>query len=221
VPDAALPPCNGSPPSAPFCDPSDSTQAACYTFEANADDGSQYGNDGTGSNVSYEAGHDGQAVRIAAMSGSRIEIPDDNTGSLDITGAHTIEAWLYPDSLPSSGRVTIVDNDGQYGFFIYSDGVHCSGGNGTHIGGTLTTGVWQHVVCSIDTVGQVARIFIDGQSVLEELHDTGDFGTDNTNPVMVGAESPGGNDNFDGLIDSLRFWSVARSADDICWTAQP
>lgn len=73
----------------------------------------------------------------------------------------------------------------------------------------LTTGQWHHVAITYD--GATIKFYIDG--VLDS-HQPGinlEFG-ENTQPLFVGADFPGGDEYFDGSIRNVKVYSNALSA---------
>ncbi len=82
------------------CTTSPSNLAAWYRGEGNAND-SQGVNNGTAQNgATFAAGQVGQALSLDGVD-DYVSVPDSN--SLDITGAMTIETWVYPTM--SRGRI--------------------------------------------------------------------------------------------------------------------
>jgi hypothetical protein len=194
----------------PFCASTNPDLVACYRFEGNLQDGSSYGNHGTAANVTYPAGVGGQAVGTGAT--SYIAVPED--ASLDCPSAITIEAWIWPQSLSSTARAGIVDNDGQYGLFVHPGGeVRCSAGGGwVTAAGAAVVGQWQHLACVYD--GAAIKLYRNGVQVAA-LVQAGGIPTGGLLGLRLGMNSPSG-DNFTGLIDGLRIWRVARSAAELC-----
>ena len=220
--DAFAPPCNGPAPAPELCDPNDPALRACYTFDhdllAASDDiqdGSQYANHGTSSDVAHETGVVGLAVSFTGQEGSHISV--DDSASLNITGELSIEAWIYARSLPAAGRVGILDNNNQYGLFIFDTGEFRCGVGSEHLyAGAAATGTWTHIACVLDDSG--TWLYQDGALAGYRVS-SGTISTTPADPMILGANSPSG-DNFDGLIDSLRIWQASRSEDEICWAAQ-
>ena len=110
----------------------------------------------------------------------------------------------------------LVDNDGQYGFFVNSSGaLLCNLNVGAPTGGTLQMGSWAHAACVWD--GDEIRLYVDGVEV-ESTAATGSL-NDNGEPMAVGNGSPTFDEPFEGSIDELRVWSVARTGAEICASA--
>jgi hypothetical protein len=205
-----------NPDLAPIYCPADPTLLACYRFEDGAHpslviDESMYANNAAATNASFPAGRVGTALSVA-MNGS---VTAGDPVSLAPPGPITLEAWIKLGSLPiGSARYGIVDNEGQYGMFVYANGVlSCS--LSVRIpspDNALGIGAWQHVACTYDR--QTVRVYVDGTERANGAA-TAALGSGTTDGLRLGSNSPSG-DIFDGLIDDVRIWSVARTAQDIC-----
>jgi len=202
-----------------LCDPAEGLRA-CYDF-ANVGggtvvDGSGNGNDGHTTNVVQVPGPFGDAAQIGP--GSRIEVQDSS--SLDITGSLTVEVWTRVEALPSANRMGLLDNDGQYSVFFYSNGEYrCSAGEQLLFGGSVPKGEWIHVACVYDHEANTMALYVDG--ALEAMTPTnGDpIPTNNPQPVALGSDSPSFNDRLDGVLGGVRVWSTARSPEQLCEAA--
>lgn len=145
---------------------------------------------------------------------------------LGITGAFSISAWIKLETVGSSTIVgKFSDATGEsYLFYVTSDGklrllVSVSGTDSDErfktSSGSLSTGVWVHVVATFDPSASM-KLYING---------TEDTGTQsgsvpasfasNTQPVTVGANSGGTPRYFDGMIDEVGIWSRALSSGEV------
>lgn len=220
-PDAGTDPGPDAPPPdiGAVCDPADPSLIACYRFESNLfesqpHDESAHGNNGLATGLTLVLGHDGHGSAMDSTPASDVRVPD--SASLDPSTAVTLEAWIRPRTVPATGRAGIVDNDGQYGMFLAAGGaVQCMTGSGNLIGPSVVVGRWTHVACTYD--GAAVRLYQDGY-VSATSPATGPLTTDRTDGLAIGHNSPAG-DPFDGAIDDLRIWSVARSDADLCRAA--
>ena len=196
-----------------LCDDTDDDLRGCYDFADIADgvlpDLSMYGNDGDVGDLGMEAGPFGTAVRPGMN--ATISIPD--SGSLDVVGPASWEAWVLFDSFPGSGRAGVIDNEAQYSL-IYNagQGLRCNGGGVNAIAPNVPMGQWLHVACNFD--GDEMSIWLNGN-----LEDTATGGspmaTANTLPVSLGDTSPSFNETMDGLVGGVRFWSVVRTQKEL------
>jgi hypothetical protein len=204
----------------PFCDASDKTLIACYRFEIDERttqpfDESSYAHHGTTSMVTYVAGPTGagKAIQIAATSAVRVPY----FATLGVTSSITIEAWIKPKTLPATGRAGIVDDNGRYGFFIMPGSIfRATAPAPIDSDAVLTTGTWQHVAYTYD--GAKQTLYRNGNVVKTQDLMGGTYGMSDGSGLAIGMNSPSG-DNFDGAIDSLRIFNIARTAKEICTAA--
>ncbi len=187
VGDLTVPPDLTPPDMAPLPCPPLPSLVACWRFEGTVMDGTANGNHGT------------------------VRVPD--SASLDAQNGLTLETWLWADVLPPAGRAGLVDNEGQYGFFVTSLGeLRCTvGGVVISPAGAVTTGPWMHVACSWN--GTVARLYKNGAEIANAPI-AGTLGKRTNDGLAIGGNSPSG-DPLSGKLDELRIWNVGRDADDI------
>lgn len=138
----------------------------------------------------------------------------------------TIEAWIRPDSAGSfhsrivrhapfngggyilsfqqsgNGRVQLRIGNGSLGSVTPSDTVPTS----TYFGS------WHHVAGVYSANGNFARIFVDGV-LKDELPAVGLLSVSNSD-LSIGNYVSGG-EQFDGLIDDVRIWTVARTQEQL------
>lgn len=196
-----------TPAPAPFCDPAEPALLACFELEGNTLDASSYGRVPVTSGTAFTAGVAGSALLLTA--GTGFVLPND--GPLN-PPSKTFEMWLRPDALPAT-RFGIVDKDGQYGFFLQSDGrLDClCGGTASTTAGTFAPGAWHHVACVMGS--NASAVFVDGF-----VRDTAGGCTASTggSGVYIGENGTAGNDQFLGRMDSVRIWARPRTAGEIC-----
>jgi hypothetical protein len=193
----------------PYCDANDTTLVACYEFENTLNDGSiNHLDPNIIDDVSYGSGVVGSALVV----GSNTEVDVAENSVFGVT-AVTIEAWINPARIPTD-RAGILDCDGRYGFFLYSnDEVECIAG-GTASAGPIAIGEWTHVACTSD--GTTVRVYVDGKlagsASATALSTTGSM----TGITLGGNNPPGGGDPLGGSLDELRLFRAARTAGQIC-----
>jgi hypothetical protein len=201
-----------------FCDATDPDLIGCYRFENTEHavqpwDDSMYAHHGTSTGVTFAAGQEGRAIVLDAMSYDNV--PDKPT--LGVTTGITLEAWIRAKSLPTTNRVGIVDANGRYGLFILPGGVlRATAPSALDTAGVITTAKWLHVAYTWNGAKQV--IYVSGLVVKENPLASGVFGASDGAGLAIGMNSPSG-DNFDGMIDSLRIYRVARTPTQICRAA--
>ena len=216
-PDAAI---DGFPgfPAPSICDTADPNVIACYRFDSDTKDSSTNHLDATMTNVSFPAGQVGQAMLFGATSAADV----NDSPLFDVT-ALTIEAWIKPMQLPSSGnKAFILDVDRQYSLFLEFDGsLTCTLVSGTALPPTtahLTMGQWTHVACTYD--GATAAIYVNGVASATATDTSGGtlgrFG--NTGMSIAADNNPTGPDRswLIGSVDELRLMKIARTAAQIC-----
>ena len=148
----------------------------------------------------------------------------ENVTSLQVTDAMTIEAWinadtwqsvLYKGSVVSNGNGTDGNNgfdlragdDGKVEFNIAIDGAWKS----IKTEPLMELGEWNHIAAVYD--GSYIRLYVNGvERVFSPVSGTiSDF-----QKKLYFGECPGYSTRlFDGMIDEIRFWNVARSAEEI------
>jgi hypothetical protein len=185
---------------------------ACYPFEGNGDDESSTGNDATTTSVQYAAGQVGQAIVLDAT--SRVTVAPSSSLAV---GPYTLEIWVNPSSIPQSGRFGIGDWTVVFNAWLYPYGVRCNYDWGEGTGSPIPTNQWTHVACAND--GTTLRTYINGVETASEA-----FAPNSAAPTAtsyIGANEPGGNDNWLGMLDQMRLFDHARSPGEICAAAAP
>lgn len=199
-----------------FCDPSDPTLAACYRFEGNTLDESSFAQATTATGASYQQGVAGQALHTG--NGSSITVAEST--SLDFTTAMTFELWARPASLPTgSGRAALIDNNAQYGLFIYAGGnVACTAsGSSTATVQAVAISQWTHLACVFDGSASTLQLYVDGVLRATQNLPFSSLSTSTRDGTAIGRNNPSG-DSFYGEIDGLRMWNVVRPAGLLCTT---
>jgi len=195
-----------------FC-PSTLDLVGCYRFENNGDDGSLSNADAQLTAVSWDYGVDGQAVVTDAAS---VILVPEHIG-LDVP-ALTVELWVRATAFPvNSDRAGLVDDDGQYGLFVYAGGeIRCSCAGQAVSYQSLEPNVWTHLACTYDPIAGLL-LYIDGDEEASAPAN-GMPSTSGTTGLSIGGNNPSG-DPFTGAIDNVRIWNRARSASEICAVA--
>jgi len=167
------------------------------------------------SGATYAMGRVGQAF---SFNGTNAYI---DTGSWTPGSQWTIEAWVNPLTAPL-GRHTIAGGvhdyhdwgialeNGQFGTLIRPVGT----GNvwQTLVSGELAVaGTWYHVVGESD--GTTARLYVNGQLKSSGAVDPSYIGT--SYGTWIGGETCCAGNNFPGLIDEVKIYSRALTAQEI------
>jgi len=153
-------------------------------------------------------------------------VPDAD--NLDITGAITVEAWIYPNTVTASSdwRAVVYKlhaegaDKGGYGLLVKTDQSEVyfftEAGGVCFAGADLTLDAWNHVVGTYDDAGNIA-IYVNG-----EYKDGGNFpgyapyATDR--PLYIGGNPDDDGFapyEFDGLIDEVVIYDRALTADEV------
>jgi hypothetical protein len=164
-----------------------------------------------------------------------------NGQNLAPTTAVTVEAWIRTSSQRGTLQTIVSkyrsnsgsDADDGYLLAIEPFGVarfQISNGSNFHIltgNGDLRDGQWHHVAGTYD--GQWLRLYVDG--VLQASGPLAGPMPSNATPLYIGAMPEGANGvmshYFEGRIDDVRIWSVARTQAQIqgfsnsCWFNLP
>jgi Concanavalin A-like lectin/glucanases superfamily len=203
-------------PSVKWCTP-EPALAACYDFAGVGRgmlwDSSGNDNHAAAVGVGVVPGPLGEAATFD--DGSEIAVPD--SASLDIPDLLTLEAWVRVDGLPRSGRMGIIDNEGQYSLMIYaSDEYRCDIDGAGLYAGPVVQGEWSHVACVFD--GAAMRAYVNGTQI-GMLAATGPLLTANGYPMSIGDTSPELDEPLRGAVGGVRVWSRALEPAELCEAA--
>ncbi|MCF8262115.1 MAG: T9SS type A sorting domain-containing protein [Melioribacteraceae bacterium] len=176
----------------------------------------------------------------AYFAGGRIRILEDlpinnnaNQSSFKTFEQQTIETWVFPTKVPTESgggdwlhtivvrpywlanpymayELRIVDHDGNGPKFEYviSNGEVDNWGS-AYGGDVVQTGQWYHIAGTYD--GNSVKLYVNGLLVAENPYTDG-IGLGDTGFYIGG---PYNNERFQGIIDELKLWNVAKSASDI------
>jgi hypothetical protein len=143
--------------------------------------------------------------------------------SPSISNSITFEAWIKPErSVP----LTILSKGAGFGastsyiFSVYLNKIGFNFGDGGTTATWLTSqtsiplGVWSHVAVSYDNSNNTFSFYLNGNLDGQSTAPHGFFIDEST--VLIGKQGSACNCNFfDGQIDEIRMWNVARSASQI------
>lgn len=173
------------------------------------------------------------SIDLEKDSGQYLSIADaSQNGALDITGDMTIEVSVKFESLPASGQFTdiiakssgstsdrqytfqLYNNGGNYNLLMYySDGTQASADSFQTNSVLLSVGTWYHFAVRVTPSTENIVIFKDGVALSGTLNQNGNTSINNSSaPFQIGYNSDG---YFDGLIDEVRIWNIARTETEI------
>jgi hypothetical protein len=187
----------------------------------------------TGGNINLQGGTIGnqQPPSSNAMnfdgSNDFLEVADSPT--LHTAGELTVSGWFKSDgfqrqwqniffkgNLPDGGN----SENREYGLWLNSSGYLYFGSTPvSRIGvgsldlntaaGSIKAGKWYHFAAEISTVGNFMRVYVNGQLAAERTYDASGI-RDTTGPFRIG-QSPPWDSYFNGQIDEVAVWNVART----------
>jgi hypothetical protein len=198
-------------PQLPGCD---EQILACYRFESltgTTPDDSAYMNHATASGVELLPGRSGMGLSMGPTSDVRaLDAPQLSPGQ-----AISYAAWFYARTLPPEGqRALIFDKGLQYSIRVFPSGASCSHtGLMSTVETPVAVGEWIHIACVHDVDNQ-SSLYRDGVLVGTE---TGNAIGVSAEPLVIGNDSPVPMSGmaFDGIIDELRIWGRALTAEEI------
>ncbi|MCH7724630.1 MAG: T9SS type A sorting domain-containing protein [Bacteroidetes bacterium] len=144
-----------------------------------------------------------------------------NSSSVNITEFITLEAWIKSDKFEATQSIIKKNGSGSgYELSLSSNGnvfFRLNGSNSWRANSTSLYphdgNTWMHIAATYD--GTELTIYING--VAEGTDPTAlDSIKTNSNNLVIGTNAADSTSGlFDGAIDEVRIWNVARSADDI------
>ena len=161
--------------------------------------------------ISYSQMYWNQAAKFAGNNTSYVSIP--NSGSINITGSFTIEAWINPSSVTGVSK-GIISKGGPlgtslvYGLRLSSGKLQLSTNGAVRLisKSTIPVNQWTHFVAKYDTT------FDQFTFIINNITDTtstisGANPNSNTDSLYIGIS--GASTPFAGKIDELRLWNTA------------
>jgi hypothetical protein len=166
---------------------------------------------------------------IDLESGSSQYLSASDASAFDITGDLTMEAWAKFESLPSSGNTVVIagkydfDNDNRSYYLGYvnvsgtyklrlATSANCISYSEGDVTQTLSTGTWYHLAVSKN--GTTATFYVNGASVGTATVNSSQCNSNAQFAVGALVANSAGL-FFDGLIDDVRLWNLARSSTEI------
>lgn len=191
-----------------------------WKFNGNANDSSDYNNDGSTTNVSLTTGQDGSANSAYSFNGTTSYINVNNSTTFN-SAEVTMSAWIRPDVL--TGVRTIMAKELSYKYRLsgtgsvgYLTSVNGSswGINGTAAAPTITASTWAHVVFTMSVSTGRIVVYVNGNVVGTNLTLAGPMAGYSANNLRIGSHTTGA-EGFDGNIDDARFYNRALTESDI------
>ena len=173
-----------------------------------------------------ETGKVGRASKFDGTSGT-VRIP--NHESLRMTTTLTVSAWVKPDV--QNGIGIILNKEGEYEVAIFPDNTvrfalanQSPGWIWINTGFAVTENVWSHIAWTYDAEGPAGsqlRLYVNGNVVFVRggTRPIGDSITA-ADELRIGSRQAGGQ-FFHGVIDDVRVYSQALSADQVADLIRP
>lgn len=164
------------------------------------------------------------------LDGNNDQVSIDHQNSHNITEGLTLAAWIKVNDFDGwDGVITKGTSASPYAMQLWKSGNsqepgklrftvnwgQVTGGNGgsswnSHT--NLKTGEWYHVAITYD--GSSVKFYINGQVDSNQPNRSIEFGTTNQ-PIVLGADLPGNNEYFDGVMDEIRIYERALNAQEM------
>jgi len=203
-----------------------------WDFEEGGDfaprDGSGSGHDGSLINGALRSGDSvcgNHSLSLDTTSRQYVEIP--TAPSLERTERFTLAAWVKPtDPTPNRAVIAKQTSESSNSFALrVHNGVATVGGTGTvynvgpfntGAGGTMEVdaNTWTHVAGSWDSSTGEWRVYVNGVLDVTTVDARGGQLDRGSGPLRIGYEF-GAAQTFDGLIDDVRMYGRALSADEV------
>ena len=168
--------------------------------------------------ASFAPGKVGQAFSFDG-NGDAVTVP--HSGSLDLSSAITIEAWVKVDSFTKDWQAIVTKGDSAWRLHRFGDSNNVAfgtsglttGNGGPDLAGAtdVADGQWHHVVGTYD--GTTKALYVDG--ALDASTTASGLISTNAYPVMIGENAELHGRHFDGLIDEVVLYDRALSAEEV------
>jgi len=176
-------------------------------------DASGSGNNGAATATTWTASGRFGGALVFNGTGSRVTVND--SPSLRLTSAMTLEAWVYPTTVNGAWRDVIYKGNDNYYLEASSPNSGRSAAGGTYLssplyGPTLPLNTWSHLALTYDRV--TLRLYVNGTQVASVAASAA-LAT-SANPLQIGGDSLYGQ-SFTGRIDEVRIYNGALTAAQI------
>jgi len=152
---------------------------------------------------------------VLVLDGTNDVVTVADNASMDISGAYTVEAWINVSDI--SGTYVITDKlqtgDATHRLWISNGSIGTwSSTNGpiATATGIVQANEWTHVAMTYS--GGQARFYVNGEIAGDPISFTP--GPNNSGQLVIGSGG-GFTNHVDGMIDDVRIWNDARSAEEI------
>jgi hypothetical protein len=197
---------------------------AYYRLDGDYKDASGNGRNGTAvGGPTFVAGKSGQAV---SLDGAGDYITIDSWQGILGSSPFTISLWVNSTAVDDRTMVCWggATNGTRVDFRLYQGRLRVEHGNGNLQGNTvLADGQWHHVALVVTqdatlVYPQVA-LYVDGLNDTQGTADPDPFGTVADVPVTLGQRRTNNDRDFQGMLDEVRIFDVALSAEEVAGLA--
>ncbi len=157
-----------------------------------------------------------------AFDGANSSVVVNPSSSLTMTTALSVEAWINPTAYSANGSI-ILNKEGEYEVGLAPDGTlrwavsnTAPGWAWTSSGYVVPLNQWTHVAVTYDAGAGAASVYING-NLVQSISATGNIGDTYPalNDLSIGTRQNSSTQHFQGLIDDVRVWDIARTQADI------
>ncbi|NCR19620.1 MAG: LamG domain-containing protein [Microcystis aeruginosa LL13-03] len=132
---------------------------------------------------------------------------------IEATNSLTIEAWIKVKNFGDwDGIVTQGTNSSPFAMQLWSDGSlrFTASGVSWNSDKKIVVNEWHHVSVTYDKTANFLTFYINGE--VAGTKDNVNINLWKSNePLIIGADLPGGDEFFDGSLDEVRVWNIART----------
>ena len=157
------------------------------------------------------------------LNGTDENLVVDHKPAFNLSDGFTIEAWIYAENWqpniwqgsivckdspgPDNGYAFRCGDNGKLSFVMAADNTW----NEVFTTSIMNTEQWHHVAVVVN--GTNMTLYIDGSASANASY-SGNI-SNNTEDLHIGQSAGFGDRYFDGIIDEVRIWNVARTASEI------
>lgn len=173
------------------------------------------------------------SLSVSRGTAQHLAIADGDQAGLDLAGDFTIESWVKPASQIPPGQEYVllskwnsIPSEKAYLFAYYHNGLTptlaasispngLSDSKDVLIPHALPVGEWNHVAMVFKAAEGVVEFFVNGASIGSRGGLASTINSSTNSPVQIGTRQGLGVTAFDGRLDDVRVWSIARTEAEI------